>query len=323
LNIHILIIRPAAIGDTLLTLPVIQALREQYDSAHVTLVGNAAVLPLARACGIVDEVYDYQEARWSYLFLPDSSRRMRDVGLDTLVKRTQLAICWLRDPDSIVERNLRVAGIQQVIVAPGRPDPSTSEVTHITAYLAKTVGLPWQKPLRDISLSLPDIAQQEDGTGLVALHPGSGGARKCWPVEHFAEVIYSLSQQHRAAVLVLAGPAERERLVQLRSLLDASPQSGPCEYLVDAPLLTIAQRLQQCQCYIGNDSGLTHLAGMLGLPTLALFGPSDPTLWHPPGPSVTVLHKQALERLDVETVISHCTASFSCQDDHLNHYHRN
>jgi ADP-heptose:LPS heptosyltransferase len=126
-------------------------------------------------------------------------------------------------------------------------------------------------------------------------------------------MIYYLWQQHRVAILVLAGPAEQERLVQLRSLLDAYPRSGRCAYLVDASLLTVARRLQQCQCYIGNDSGLTHLAGMLGLPTLALFGPSDPIIWHPPGPSVTVLHKQALEQLDVETVITKlCTASFSC-----------
>jgi heptosyltransferase III len=305
---HILIIRPGAIGDTLLTLPVIQALREQYASAHVTLVGNAAVLPLAHASGIVDEFYDYQEARWSHLFLTESSRPIRDARLDTLVKRTQLAICWLRDPDSIVERNLRAAGIQQVIVAPGRPNASNSENTHITAYLAQTIGLTWQKPLHDISLSLPDITQQEIKTGPVALHPGSGGARKCWPVEGFAEMICHLWQQYRAAVLVLAGPAEQERLAQLRSLLNAYPQSGQCAYLVDAPLLTIAQHLQQCQCYIGNDSGLTHLAGMLGLPTLALFGPSDPLIWHPPGPAVTVLHEQALEQLGVETVITKLAA---------------
>src|SRR2546421_10266515 len=101
---YILIIRPGAIGDTLLTLPVIQVLREQYDSVHVTLVGNAAVLPLAYASGLVDEVYDYQEACWSYLFLAEGSWYMRHVKLDAIVKRTQLAICWLRDPDGIVER---------------------------------------------------------------------------------------------------------------------------------------------------------------------------------------------------------------------------
>jgi ADP-heptose:LPS heptosyltransferase len=174
--------------------------------------------------------------------------------------------------------------------------------THITAYLAGTIGFTWQKPLHNISLSLPNILRQEYRTGLVALHPGSGGADKCWPVERFAEVIYYLWQQKKG-VLVLAGPAEEERLVLLQGLLYAYPQPGRCEYLVDAPLLSVAERLQQCQCYMGNDSGLTHLAAMLGLPTLALFGPSDPITWYPPGPSVTVLYKQALEQLEVETVI--------------------
>ena len=298
---NILVIRPGAIGDTLLTLPVIQGIREQYAPNHITWVGNAAVLPLARASGIVDEVYDYQEACWSHLFLTESSGHSRDVRLDVILKRTQLAICWLRDPDGIVERNLRASGIQQVRIAPGRPDPA--KATHITTYLAETIGLTWQKPLQEISLPLPGMTQPEKRTGPIALHPGSGGTRKCWPLERFVEVIDRLWQEKRE-VLVLAGPAEQERLVLLRRLLYAHAQPGLCEYLVDAPLLSIAERLQHCQCYIGNDSGLTHLAAMLGLPTLALFGPSDPITWHPPGPSVTVLHAQALEELDVETVIA-------------------
>jgi ADP-heptose:LPS heptosyltransferase len=137
----------------------------------------------------------------------------------------------------------------------------------------------------------------------VVLHPGSGGTRKCWPLERFVEVVYHLWQRQRT-VLILAGPAEEERLVRLRSLLHAYPLPGQCEYLIDVPLLTVAQRLQLCQCYIGNDSGLTHLAAMLGLPTLALFGPSNPITWHPPGPSVTVLHEPVLEELSVEAVIA-------------------
>jgi heptosyltransferase III len=300
---HILIIRPGAIGDTLLTLPVIQSLREQYDASHITLVGNAAVLPLAHASGTVDEIYDYQEARWSRLFLTAGSGHSRDVKLDTILKRTQLAICWLRDPEGVVERNLRATGIPQVIVASGHPDPSTLVATHITTYLANTIGLSLQKPLHDFYLSLPDTTQYEAVyEGLVALHPGSGGARKCWPIECFAEVIARLWQQDRT-VLVLAGPAEQERLVVLQSLLHAYPQLGRYEFLIDAPLLTIAQRLQECQCYIGNDSGLTHLASMLGLPTLALFGPSNPIIWHPPGQSVTILHEPVLEQLSVEIVM--------------------
>src|SRR5215472_16223871 len=148
---HILVIRPGAIGDTLLTLPVIQTLREHYAASSVTLVGNATVLPLAHACGVVDEVYDFQETRWSYLFMTESGRLLQDRTLATIVNRTQLAICWLHDPDGIVERNLRVAGVQQVIVVSGRPNLATSQHTHVIAYLAQTVGLTWEKPLREIS----------------------------------------------------------------------------------------------------------------------------------------------------------------------------
>ncbi len=74
--------------------------------------------------------------------------------------------------------------------------------------------------------------------------------------------------------------------------------------LVDAPLLEVAQHLRQCQRYLGNDSGITHLAAMLGIPTIALFGPSDPAVWRPIGPDVEVIHvKCALEKLPVKMVI--------------------
>ena len=280
---HIFIMRPGAIGDTLLTLPVIQALREQFDAVYITLVSNAAVLPLALVSGIVDEAYDYQAVCWSQLFFPANSKRVCNEKIDAILKHTRLAICWLHDPDGIVEQNLRAAGIQQIIIVPGRPAPENSEAVHITTHLAKTIGLTLQKPLHDISLCIPSLTPRIDQTRTVALHPGSGSIHKCWPVERFAEVISRLWQRNRA-VLVLAGPAEQEQLSVLRILVNANSRPGTCEFLIDAPLITVAQRLRQCQCYIGNDSGLTHLAAMLGLPTLALFGPSNPVVWYPPGP---------------------------------------
>src|SRR5438046_6690077 len=113
---HILIIRPGAIGDTLLTFPIIQALRTQYT--HITLVGNAAVLPLALAFGLVAEVSDYQQLEWSELF---STTGIRTPTIRRQLQQTDLAVCWLRDPDGVVEHNLLQAGAKHVIVAPGRP----------------------------------------------------------------------------------------------------------------------------------------------------------------------------------------------------------
>jgi ADP-heptose:LPS heptosyltransferase len=69
--------------------------------------------------------------------------------------------------------------------------------------------------------------------------------------------------------------------------------------MIDAPLTAVAEQVQQCRCYLGNDAGITHLAAMLGVPTIVLFGPSDPAIWQPVGPSVEILQAEAFERLPV------------------------
>ena len=73
--------------------------------------------------------------------------------------------------------------------------------------------------------------------------------------------------------------------------------------LTHAPLLEVAQSLQQCRCYLGNDSGITHLAAMLSVPTVAIFGPTDPKIWRPVGPFVKVIHGHTLEEVTVDDAI--------------------
>ncbi len=301
---QILIIRPGAIGDTLLTLPVIQALRAKYQAAHITLVGNAAVLPLALTAGIVDAVADYEQWQWSELFSPVG---IRTPAMLSLLEQCKLVICWLRDSDGVVRHNLQQAGVKHLIIASGRP-PEGQRV-HITRYLMETIGLPfdtidtidltrWQLPLK------PEDSLLDGGTGKkprFAIHPGSGGARKCWPVASFAEVIERL-WQHGNSVLLLAGPADAERINYLRQHL--ALDQPLLTRLEDAPLLEVAQHLRQCQRYLGNDAGITHLAAMLGVPTIALFGPSDPIIWRPVGPKVKVIQAAELEQLSVQTVLN-------------------
>ena len=102
-KLRILVIRPGAIGDALLAFHILKILRTQYADAHITLVSNASVLPLALAFGLVEEVSDYADIAWSELFSAEGmrSRRMRE-----LLRQTELAICWLRDPEGVVEHNL-------------------------------------------------------------------------------------------------------------------------------------------------------------------------------------------------------------------------
>jgi len=299
--LHILIIRPGAIGDTLLTFPIIQAIRKEYSDPHITLVGNPAVLPLALASGLADAVSDFGQLQWSSLFseLDTLSPSMR-----SQLKHTDLAICWLRDPDSLVEQNLRLSGVQRVIIASGRP-PEGAQI-HVAVYLAETIGLQHVEMPFTLSLKHAEPSTGESDKWRIAIHPGSGGVQKCWPAPFFAALIEQLWQRDYP-VLLLAGPADHLRVKDILSLL--SPPSAPSRpdmfaTLIDAPLLRVAQHLQQCRGYIGNDSGITHLAAMLGAPTVALFGPTDPAIWRPIGPDVTILQENQLENLSVQTVLN-------------------
>ncbi|GHO69479.1 glycosyl transferase [Ktedonobacter sp. SOSP1-52] len=293
---HICIIRPGALGDTLLALPVIQALREHKTIERVTFVGQAAFAPLLLATGLVTSYLDYEDTCWGQLFLPQG---IRHPELRALLADCQLVVCWLRDPDGLITQNLRAATPGRVVVTPGRPGEHTG--MHTSTYLASTLGLTLPAEPH-LTLAPSTTPQVEANPHFFAIHPGSGGARKCWSLQGYAEVIQAL-WQHDIPVLLLAGPADSDRLAELRQLLP-TPPPGLLTLLENAPLLQVAHALQHCWAYLGNDSGVTHLAALLGIPTTALFIASDPRAWHPLGRSVQIIAAQELGVLSVSEVLT-------------------
>lgn len=293
---HICIIRPGALGDTLLALPVIQALREQESIECVTFVGQAAFAPLLLATGLVTNALDYEDICWSQLFLLQG---ILHPGLRALLADCQLVVCWLRDPDGLIAQNLRAATSGRVVVAPGRPGEDAG--MHTSAYLASTLGI--TLPADPHLTLLPSTTSQtEANTRFFAIHPGSGGAHKCWSIQGYAEVIQALWQR-TIPVLLLTGPADAGRLEALQHSLP-TPPPGLLTLLTHAPLLQVAHTLQHCRAYLGNDSGITHLAALLGIPTTALFIASDPYTWHPLGCSVHVISPQRLGVLSTSEVLA-------------------
>jgi ADP-heptose:LPS heptosyltransferase len=116
--------------------------------------------------------------------------------------------------------------------------------------------------------------------GFLAIHPGSGSQAKNWPLSRFAALVETVSQG--AAWLLVEGPAEAGKLTALRRLPGARVASG-------IPPRVLGAVLSAAGAYVGNDSGVTHLAACWGAPTVALFGPTDPQSWAPIGPRVRVL----------------------------------
>ncbi len=124
------------------------------------------------------------------------------------------------------------------------------------------------------------------------VHPGSGSNLKNWPPENFAALMEKISKfAPWASWTVLEGPSDLEAVGSLCRLW-----KGRLEILKPSSLFLLASNLKEASLFLGNDSGVTHLAAFLGVPTLALFGPSDPRIWFPIGRRVSVaFHGEACE----------------------------
>ena len=289
----IIVFRPGALGDTLLTFPALAALRRAGAGAWLCVVGNAPALALARDAGLADEVCSFDDLCWSGLFAEAGIRSAQ--ALQTLAG-ADLAVLWLRDPAGLAERNLRAAGIPSVLSAPGRP-PQEARV-HAADYLLGTLApllgdasaalaaLPLLAPAPEAQRWAEDVWAQRGllGAPVLALHPGSGGRAKCWPPDRFAALAGRFIAEGWRA-LVIAGPADEAAAA---AVMAALPMPG-AQQVNDMTLPQLAGLLARAALFVGNDSGVSHLSALLGAPTLALFGPTDPAIWAPRGPRAGVV----------------------------------
>ncbi|HEY1921387.1 MAG TPA: glycosyltransferase family 9 protein [Tepidisphaeraceae bacterium] len=131
----------------------------------------------------------------------------------------------------------------------------------------------------------------------IAIHPGAGSPDKCWPLDSWLKLIQLLKSSGHSCRIFL-GEVERERwpAEQIQRLESAAPVVQPPNYV------DLLQELSQCWAFIGNDSGPGQLAGILGLPSIILFGPTDPAVWKPFGPNVTALRGQPIASISPDQI---------------------
>jgi ADP-heptose:LPS heptosyltransferase len=144
---------------------------------------------------------------------------------------------------------------------------------HASDHLLQTLGL--EAP------ELPDL--WVPGHSRVVLHPGSGGTTKIWP--YFQQLADTLPD-----VAIVRGPQE------------AGFRCGRTPVVETPSLLELAREICCSRIFVGNDSGITHLAAYWGAPTVALFGPTDPGVWGPVGRRVRILAKSSLAGISIDEV---------------------
>ena len=290
---RILVIRGGAIGDFILTLPVLSALRNRFPRADIEVLGYPRVASLALTGGLAKAVHAIESPGLASFFARGGSF---DLEWREFFGQFAIVISYLFDPDGIFETNVKSCGPRQFIAAQHRPDEAKS-------IHASDVFL---KPLEQLAifdgdpvarLELPGLAKQENW---LALHPGSGSEHKNWPEQNWRKLVAYLLDHSPLNLLLVGGEAEGAQLQRLaKDLLAERVQLAQ-----HVPLSELAPRLAKCNGYIGHDSGVTHLASALGLPTLVLWAKSDEKIWRPLGERVRVLNQHSnLAKLTLETVV--------------------
>lgn len=284
-----LVIHGGAIGDFVLTLGLIQALR-RWGARHVTLIGRSTSRELAvPACGI-DAFFDLDAGGFHALF-QDSAEP--DARVRNAVTGHDLAIGLLgRLP--AMEFQLRACGIPQIALIDPRPrDGLNRHITNQWADDLARAGIPVapMPPRIPIAPADRDAARAEltrlvpgAGSPPVIVHPGSGSQTKCYPSPRMAALVDALRDAGLPRA-ILVGPAERERWSAGEAALWEA--SGPL--LESTSLARVAAWLSQGAAFIGNDSGMTHLAAAVGAAVVAVFGPTDPAIWRPLSPRAVVV----------------------------------
>jgi heptosyltransferase-3 len=286
--LRVLIVRPSALGDTVLLAPALCAIGKKAD---VTLVGRKPGIDFLKP--LVTRCVDFERGGWHELFRDKAKcKQLHLPEVDTVVS-------FLSNPSSTTERNLELL-IKGTPVYTFPPFPPQGETIHVASYLAsclKYSGWPVDPDAALEQAREKGLLRGEEPTrteSIIVFHPGSGSKTKNLSPEFWIELI----TMHELAVfekrILLLGPAEQEHYHVFSNKL----KGIDLEIVASPPSETLLSVLKAASLYLGHDSGVTHVAALLGISTIAIFMNSNPAQWAPLGPDITVISNfESLEQI--------------------------
>jgi heptosyltransferase-3 len=276
---RILVIRGGAIGDFILTLPALRALREGFPYAHLEILGYKHIGVLAENRFYAQGIRSIEYGALASFFAKNSKL---PAELANHFASFDLIISYLYDPDGIFENNLRRCGVENLIHGPAKVD----DREHAARQLAR--------PLEELGLRASDFAPRiyhstesrkfaEDflrgmPRPILAIHPGSGSETKIWPIENWIEFGNDMlgSDEFCGSLVIVSGEADEERSRELQTIW----RNDRVQLARNLPLPVLAAVLEHT-IFVGHDSGISHLAAAAGAKCILLFGPTDPDIWAP------------------------------------------
>ncbi len=305
-RIHRILIRFTNwIGDAVMALPALEAVKENFPDSTITVVGKPWVIPLLENHPSVDHILPL-EKRGKYpadLFeVLRVAARIRRGGFD-------LAILFQNAFEAALLSRLGGIGLRIGYNTDGRRfllshailrDKSILGQHQVNYYLAILRALGWQAETRDPRLYISDndrestcslLSQKDIGEDdfLVGVSPGAAfGPAKRWPAERFAEIGDRAVEAWHAKVLILGSKGDRP----IGECIDANMKHETLNLCGSTALGEVMALIDRCRVFVTNDSGLMHIAAALNVPTVAIFGSTDPVATGPRSENAVVVKSE-------------------------------
>jgi ADP-heptose:LPS heptosyltransferase len=292
----VLVIHQGALGDFILALPALELLRKAFPKAKLVMMGYPRILELVERRFYAEEIFSIDQKGMASFFVREG---ILDFHLSEFFKIFDLIIVFGKDGEGTVMGNLRRVCQGQILHI--NSFPPWDEKVHLTDHLLKQFdqhGFPASMVYPRLYLKESDRewakdfwkrkgVTLEERSRVIVLHPGSGNKRKAWPLDRFLDLARTLQDHFGSKILVVLGPAEGPEVQK------SFEGEGSTKWILanGLTLLQLASVMEGCWFFVGNDSGISHMAAALGLPTMVIFGPTDHKIWSPRGEKTFVVQR--------------------------------
>lgn len=329
------------VGDAVMALPALEAIRRREPRAHIAVLARPWVAELYRDQGFADQliVFDHAGHHAGFAGIERLARELRREKFDVaILLQNAFQAAWIAWRAGIRRRIGYARDRRSWLLSHAVPLPQPGEIPSPEPYyyleLLRRAGWLEQLPmLNAVAMRVGDEARKHAENRLlaagaraggrrIAIAPGAAfGAARCWPVERFAALADRAAAELNADVVLVGSAADRETAERIAKAM----RGKPILLTGQTTIGELPATLRVCHAFVGHDSGAMHVAAAVGVPVIGIFGPTNPEATAPLSDRLTVVREpvscspcylrtcpvdhRCMQRIEVERVFTALRAS--------------